>query len=79
MKTVKFETGNVYEMSFIGDADLRPQYICVKRTEKSVTFEKFPTASEVITKKIKVWDNVEYILDGSYSMAPSIKASRIVR
>lgn len=79
MNTVKFETGNVYEMSFIGDADLRPQYICVKRTEKSVTFEKFPTASEVITKKIKVWDNVEYILTGSYSMAPSIKASRIAR
>ena len=79
MKTVKFETGNVYEMSFIGDADLRPQYICVKRTEKSVTFKKFPTASEVITRKIKVWDNTEYIVDGSYSMAPSIKASRIVR
>jgi hypothetical protein len=79
MKTVKFETGNVYEMSFIGDSNLRPQYICVKRTDKSVTFEKFPTASEVITRKIKVWDNTEYILDGSYSMAPSIKASRIVR
>ena len=57
MKTVKFETGNVYEMSFIGDSNLRPQYICVKRTDKSVTFEKFPTASEVITRKIKVWDN----------------------
>lgn len=79
MKTVKFETGNVYEMSFVGDSNLRPQYICVKRTDKSVTFEKFPTASEVITRKIKVWDNTEYILDGSYSMAPSIKASRIVR
>ena len=79
METVKFETGNVYEMSFIGDSNLRPQYICVKRTDKSVTFEKFPTASEVITRKIKVWDNTEYILDGSYSMAPSIKASRIVR
>lgn len=79
MKTVKFETGNVYEMSFIGDYNLRPQYICVKRTDKSVTFEKFPTASEVITRKIKVWDNTEYILEGSYSMAPSIKASRIVR
>ena len=79
METIKFETGNVYEMSFIGDSNLRPQYICVKRTEKSVTFEKFPTASEVITRKIKVWDNTEYILDGSYSMAPSIKASRIVR
>jgi hypothetical protein len=79
METVKFETGNVYEMSFIGDSNLRPQYICVKRTDKSVTFEKFPTASEVITRKIKVWDNTEYILEGSYSMAPSIKASRIVR
>ena len=79
METIKFETGNVYEMSFIGDSNLRPQYICVKRTEKSVTFEKFPTASEIITRKIKVWDNTEYILNGSYSMAPSIKASRIVR
>jgi hypothetical protein len=78
METVKFETGNIYEMTFIGDADLRPKFICVKRTEKSVTFEKFPTASEKITKKIKVWDNVEYIVTDNYSMAPSIKASRIV-
>ena len=26
----KFEAGNVYEMRFIGDSDLRPEFICTK-------------------------------------------------
>jgi hypothetical protein len=73
----QFETGNIYEMRFIGDSDLRPQYICVKRTAKTVTFERFKS-TESITRRIKTYNNVEYIIDGNYSMAPSIKADRVV-
>lgn len=74
----KFETGNIYEMRFIGDSDLRVKYICVKRTETSVTFERFQNPGDSIKRKIKVWDNSEFIIDGSYSMAPSIKATNLV-
>lgn len=75
--TTQFETGNVYEMTFIGDSNLRPQWICTKRTAKTVTFERFK-GTESMTRRIKIWDNVEYILDGTYSMAPQIKAIRLV-
>lgn len=79
MTTIKtFEAGNIYEMRFIGDSDLRVKFICVKRTATSVTFERFQKPSEVIKRKIKVWDGSEYIVDGSYSMAPSIYAKNIV-
>ena len=75
--TTQFETGNVYEMTFIGDSNLRPQWICIKRTDKTVTFERFK-GTESMTRRIKIWDNVEYILDGTYSMAPQITATRLV-
>lgn len=75
--TTQFETGNVYEMTFIGDSNLRPQWICINRTAKTVTFERFK-GTESMTRRIKEWDGCEYILDGSYSMAPQIKATRLV-
>jgi hypothetical protein len=75
---IAFETGNIYQMNFIGDSELKPQYICVKTTGKTATFERFRNPSDKITRKIKVWDNVEYIVDGSYSMAPSIYADKVV-
>jgi hypothetical protein len=75
--TTKFETGNIYQMRFIGDSQLRPEFICVKRTAKTVTFEKFQ-GTERINRRIKVYNGVEYIVDGNYSMAPSIKADKIV-
>jgi hypothetical protein len=79
MTTIKtFEAGNIYEMRFIGDSDLRVKYICVKRTATSVTFERFQKPGDVVKRKIKVWDGSEYIVDGSYSMAPSIYAKNIV-
>ena len=78
MKATQFETGNVYEMRFITDSDLRTEFICTKRTEKSVTFETFKTAHETITRKIKIYDGVEYVLHGNYSMAPCIKADRVI-
>ena len=77
METTKFETGNIYEMRFITDSDLKPKFICVKRTNKTATFERL-NCKESITRRIKIWEGVEYVVDGNYSMAPSIKASRIV-
>ncbi len=78
MTTTKFEAGNIYEMRFITDADLAVKYICVKRTEKTVTFERFMNSSDTISKKVKVYNNEEYVVTGNYSMAPCIKSSRIV-
>jgi len=74
-----FETGNVYQMTFIGDSDLRPEFICVKRTAKNATFERFTNPSEKITRRIKVWNGSEYVLEASYSMAPTIKATNLVK
>ena len=74
----KFEAGNIYEMRFIGDSELKPHYICVKRTAKTVTFEKFKSHNESITRRIKTYNNNEYVLEGNYSMAPSINSSNIV-
>jgi hypothetical protein len=78
MKTTKFEAGNVYEMRFVTDSNLRTEFICTKRTEKTVTFETFRSAKEKITRKVKTYEGVEYVLDGNYSMAPCIKADRII-
>ena len=73
----KFEAGNIYQVNFIGDSDLKPQWICIKRTNKTVTFERFKK-TESITRRIKTYNGVEYVLDGSYSMAPSIYADKVV-
>ena len=73
----RFETGNVYEMRFVTDSELKPQFICVKRTAKTVTFERFK-GTEKLTRRIKEYNNCEFIVEGSYSMAPSIYAHRIV-
>lgn len=78
MATTKFEIGNIYEMRFITDVDLSVKYICVKRTEKTVKFERFENPSDSISKKVKVYNNEEYVVTENYSMAPCIKASRLV-
>ena len=76
--TVKFEEGNIYQMRFIGDSELKPQFICVKRTAKTITFSKIGSNKENMNRRVKVYNNVEYVLEGSYSMAPSINADKIV-
>ena len=75
---VKFESGNIYGMRFIGDSNLVTSWICTKRTAKTVTFEKFKNPSDKMNRRIKTYNGVEYVLQGSYSMAPSIKASNII-
>ena len=74
----KFEVGSVYEMRFIGDSNLKPMFICTKRTAKTATFERFQ-GTETFSKKINIYDNTEYVRYDSYSMAPTITASKIVR
>jgi hypothetical protein len=76
-ETVKFEEGNIYQMRFIGDSNLKPEFICVSRTAKTATFERYQK-TERLTRRIKIWGGVEYILEGSYSMAPSIQADKVV-
>ena len=74
----KFEAGNIYEMNFIGDSQLKPKYICVKRTKATATLSCL-TTKENITRRIKIdHNNNEYILDGSYSMSPSIRSNKVV-
>jgi hypothetical protein len=77
METLKFETGNIYQMKFIGDSNLLVKYVCLSRTAKKITFGKVGS-EETISRMVKVYDNIEYVLEGNYSMAPIIKADIIV-
>jgi len=74
---MKFEEGNIYTMTFAGDSELKPKFICIKRTAKMATFEAI-SGNEVVTKKIKEFNGVEMVRVGSYSMAPSIYADKVV-
>ena len=71
----KFEVGQVYQMRFITDCDLRPKFKCTKITPKRATFERVESPRETITRGIKVWRGVQYVREGNYSMAPIIDAS----
>lgn len=83
---VKFEVGNIYQMRFIGDSELVLKWICIKITEKTASFKqiKLPfngvvCENDIITRRIKNnSNNVNYIVDGKYSMAPSIHANNVV-
>lgn len=76
--TTTFETGKTYQMTFVTDSDLRPEFVCTKRTAKTATFERV-RGNETLTRRIKIYDGCEYVLEGSYSMAPSINAKRLVK
>ena len=73
----RFEVGNIYEMRFIGDSDLKVAFICTKRTPKTVRLEAVKS-KEILNRKIKNSEIEEYILEGSYSMAPSIRAGKVI-
>lgn len=84
-EVARFEVGNIHYMSYIGDSDLKPKWICVKRTSKTATFERlrkelanFEQEPESITRKIREHGGREYILYGTYSMAPGIYADKVV-
>lgn len=80
MKNQKFEVGNVYEMGFICDANLKPHYICVKVTAKTATFEMFKSEVNLdrFTAKIRNYEGLEYVRANSYSMSPTIYATNLV-
>ena len=73
-----FEEGKVYEMHFIGDSNLKPQYKCTSRTEKTATFERV-NGDEFLQRKIRVYNDKEYISAGSYSMAPTIYSDNLAK
>ena len=73
----KFEVGNIYEMRFIGDSALKVAFICTKKTAKTVRLEGVK-GKEILNRRIKNSDIEEYILQGSYSMAPSIRAGKVI-
>jgi len=75
---VKFKEGNIYEMRFVTDSDLKVPYICVKRTEKTIYLERFKEPSDKLTRRVKTYNGEEFVVAGSYSMAPSIYASRVI-
>ena len=75
METLKFKAGTTYQMTFVTDSQLKPEFVCIKRTEKSATFTD---KHETFTRRIKELDGIEYIMYGSYSMAPCISARRSV-
>lgn len=79
MNIKNFEVGNIYEMRYVGDSQLKPQFICVKVTDKTATFERFGQKEKPISRRIKTnSEGVQYIVDGNYSMAPSITAVNII-
>ena len=79
MDTIKFKEGKCYNMSFIGDSNLKVAFVCIKRTAKTAIFESLQGATkEVLKRRIKEYDNCEYVLEGNYSMSPTIKASKEV-
>ena len=77
--TREFEVHSVYEMRYIGDSDLLVDYIVLKRTAKTITFDRFPhPLLEPFSRRVRLdSEGREYIVDGSYSMAPSISAKNI--
>ena len=77
--TREFEVNSVYEMRYIGDSDLRVEYIVIKRTAKTITFDRFKhPLLERFSRRVRLdSEGREYIVDGSYSMAPSISAKNI--
>ena len=78
MTTSKFETGNIYAKDSIVDSQSKTPYICIGRTAKTVTFEKYQQPGQKYTFRIKEYSGSEYVLFGSYSMAPAIYADKII-
>ena len=76
--TFKFEANKSYHASFIGDADLKPAFTCKSRTDNTAVFEDVRTG-ETLKRKIKIHSDSEFVLFGSYSMSPTIAASRLIK
>jgi len=73
-----FEAGDIYEMTFVTDHQLRPHFLCTKRTAKTAWFKAIDR-NETLRRRIKTdTEGNEYIVEGGYSMAPTINSKRVV-
>ena len=72
-----FITGRTYKMVWIGDASAATPVTVIKRTAKTITLEVPGWGKKTVG--IKNYEGVEYALPtGNYSMAPRIKADRLM-
>jgi hypothetical protein len=79
MTNKKFQSGRVYKMGFIGDAELFTYWFCEYRRGKFCGLVACSNSSESIRKKVHTDDDGnEYVNHGSYSMAPVIRAEKVV-
>lgn len=70
MENTTFETGNIYTMKFAGNADLKIEYICTKRTAKFITFERFQKPQEgELRLKAFTFEGAERVREGNYTGA----------
>ena len=73
-----FIAGQTYKMLWIGDADSVTPVTVIKRTKKMVTLDVPGFGEKRVA--IKEYEGVEYALPtGNYSMAPRIKANRLMQ
>ncbi len=73
-KIAKFEVSKIYSCRSVCDSNCIFSFEVISRTEKTVTIKS--RMDGVVTKKIKISDNAEYILPmGSYSMSPLLRAN----
>ena len=75
MTTAKFEKNNIYAKDSIVDSQSKSPYICIVRTAKTVTFEKYQQPGQKYTFRIKEYKGSEYVIFGSYSF---IYANKII-
>ncbi len=70
---IKFEIGKKYSMRSAGDSNCKWEYVIVERTAKTITLDGG------IKCRVKIIDDCEMCKPlGSYSMAPTLRASREV-
>lgn len=79
MTTATFQIGSTYAMRWVGDADAITPCKVLKRTAKFVTFELPGFGIKRAGVKVCTFSGNEYALPtGSYSMAPVVRAERLI-
>ena len=71
----KFEVDKEYQGRYVSDWNAVITIKILKRTAKTITFIE---DDEIKTKKLRNDNESEYIKLGDYSMAPIIRAERVV-
>jgi len=73
-----FEANKTYKFNFIGDSELWVFAEVVKRTAKTIWIKC--KGEDVKACRVDTYQGEEYIFPlGKYSMAPTLKASRLVK